>query len=193
MAQTEPPSHCVSCCCYWTHAACGILCFPCPRMIYDDEGAGRTLDRQENQPTTGPSSSSSSSLEHAMTTVTMATHRLAHKSRSGLEEMESEGNWKRFHYRWNFFNFHYKFDLFLKHFSINHSLFPPQRRLMKMRMMKTLRNRWRMRARRIWQRRLKCPQRSHRTASSLRLPSGCNATRGWVRLRLCRCLHTWWH
>uniref|UniRef100_UPI0037E94023 armadillo-like helical domain-containing protein 4 n=1 Tax=Semicossyphus pulcher TaxID=241346 RepID=UPI0037E94023 len=50
-------------------------------------GAVRTPDLEENLPTTG---SSLPSFQHAMTTVTMATHHPAHKSRSGLEEMESD-------------------------------------------------------------------------------------------------------
>ncbi|XP_040920833.1 uncharacterized protein LOC121199905 [Toxotes jaculatrix] len=49
--------------------------------------AVRTPDLEENLPTTGPSLSS---FQHAMTTVTMAAHQPVHKSRSGLEEMESE-------------------------------------------------------------------------------------------------------
>lgn len=52
-------------------------------------GAVRTPNIEENLPTAG--SPSFSSLQHAMTTVTMATHHPAHKSTSGLEEMESEG------------------------------------------------------------------------------------------------------
>ncbi|XP_074470938.1 uncharacterized protein armh4 [Sebastes fasciatus] len=52
-----------------------------------ERGAGRTPNLEENLPTAGPYLSS---LQHAMTTVTMATHRPAHRSRSGLEEMESE-------------------------------------------------------------------------------------------------------
>ncbi|XP_041831866.1 uncharacterized protein LOC121633731 isoform X2 [Melanotaenia boesemani] len=47
----------------------------------------RTSSFRENMPSTGPSLSS---LQYAMTTVTMATHQLPHKSRFGLEEMESE-------------------------------------------------------------------------------------------------------
>ncbi|KAM4522220.1 uncharacterized protein armh4 isoform 2-T3 [Odontesthes bonariensis] len=52
-----------------------------------EKDALRTSSPVENMPSTGPSLSS---LQHAMTTVTMATHQLPHKSRSGLEEMESE-------------------------------------------------------------------------------------------------------
>lgn len=52
-------------------------------------GAARTLNIEGKLPTTG--GPSFSSLQHAMTTVTMATHHPAHKSTSGLEEMESEG------------------------------------------------------------------------------------------------------
>ncbi|KAG7240271.1 hypothetical protein INR49_027082 [Caranx melampygus] len=47
----------------------------------------RTPNLEENLPTTGPSLSS---FQHTMTTVTMAAHQPVHKSRSGLEEMESE-------------------------------------------------------------------------------------------------------
>lgn len=50
--------------------------------------AVRTPNLEDNQPTSGPSLSS---FQHATTTVTMATRHPAHKSRSGLEEMESEG------------------------------------------------------------------------------------------------------
>ncbi|CAG5928231.1 unnamed protein product [Menidia menidia] len=49
--------------------------------------AWRTPSFVENIPSTGPSLSS---LQHAMTAVTMATHQFPHKSRVGLEEMESE-------------------------------------------------------------------------------------------------------
>ncbi|XP_051816484.1 uncharacterized protein LOC110951400 isoform X1 [Acanthochromis polyacanthus] len=49
--------------------------------------AARTPNLEENLSSTGPSLSS---FQHAMTTVTMATHHPVHKSRSGLEEMESE-------------------------------------------------------------------------------------------------------
>lgn len=48
---------------------------------HPEEGAARTM------PPTGPSMLS---LQYAMTTVTMATHQLPHKPRSGLEGMESE-------------------------------------------------------------------------------------------------------
>nr|XP_033504156.1 uncharacterized protein LOC117270586 isoform X1 [Epinephelus lanceolatus]XP_033504157.1 uncharacterized protein LOC117270586 isoform X1 [Epinephelus lanceolatus] len=54
---------------------------------HSERGAVRTLNLEENLPTTGPSFSS---FHRAMTTVTMATHHLVHKSRLGLEEMESE-------------------------------------------------------------------------------------------------------
>ncbi|XP_051263943.1 mucin-19-like isoform X1 [Dicentrarchus labrax] len=54
---------------------------------HPERGAVRTQNLQENLPTTGPSFSS---FQHAMTTVTMETHQAVHKSRSGLEEMESE-------------------------------------------------------------------------------------------------------
>ncbi|XP_059211892.1 uncharacterized protein LOC131990785 isoform X2 [Centropristis striata] len=54
---------------------------------HSERDAVRTPNLEENLPTIGPSSSS---LQHAMTTVTMATHHPAHKSRSGLDEMESE-------------------------------------------------------------------------------------------------------
>lgn len=47
-----------------------------------------TPNLAENLPTTGLTFSS---IQHAMTTITMATHQPVHKSRSGLEEMESEG------------------------------------------------------------------------------------------------------
>ncbi|XP_034999686.1 armadillo-like helical domain-containing protein 4 [Hippoglossus stenolepis] len=47
----------------------------------------RTPNLEGYLPTTGPSLSS---FPHAMTTVTMAAHQPVHKSRSGLEEMESE-------------------------------------------------------------------------------------------------------
>lgn len=50
--------------------------------------AVKTPNLEDNVPTTDPSHSS---FQHAMTTVTMATHQPMHKSRSGLEEMESEG------------------------------------------------------------------------------------------------------
>ncbi|XP_045916702.1 uncharacterized protein LOC123977779 isoform X2 [Micropterus dolomieu] len=53
---------------------------------HSERGGGRTPTLDGNLPTTGPSSS----FLHAMTTVTMATHQPVHKSRSGLEEMESE-------------------------------------------------------------------------------------------------------
>ncbi|KAK9531770.1 hypothetical protein VZT92_011176 [Zoarces viviparus] len=53
-----------------------------------ERGAARTPNLEERLPTAGPSSSSS--FQHAMTTVTTATHHREHKSRSGLEEMESE-------------------------------------------------------------------------------------------------------
>ncbi|XP_031722047.1 armadillo-like helical domain-containing protein 4 [Anarrhichthys ocellatus] len=53
-----------------------------------ERGAARTPNLEERLPTASPSSSSS--FQHAMTTVTMATHHPEHKSRSGLEEMESE-------------------------------------------------------------------------------------------------------
>ncbi|KAI9528124.1 hypothetical protein NQZ68_023104 [Dissostichus eleginoides] len=52
-----------------------------------ERGDVRTANLEENLPTTDPSFSS---LQHAMTTVSMATHHPVHKSRSGLEEMESE-------------------------------------------------------------------------------------------------------
>ncbi|GAA6231076.1 uncharacterized protein LOC121199905 [Lates japonicus] len=52
-----------------------------------DRVAVRTPNPEEDLPTTGPSLSS---YQHAMTTVTMAAHHPVHKSRSGLEEMESE-------------------------------------------------------------------------------------------------------
>ncbi|XP_068432881.1 armadillo-like helical domain-containing protein 4 isoform X2 [Clinocottus analis] len=58
-----------------------------------ERGAARTPGLEERSPATGPSPSPSSSsfFRRAMTTVTTATHRpAAHKSRSGLEEMESE-------------------------------------------------------------------------------------------------------
>ncbi|XP_034555276.1 uncharacterized protein LOC117824038 isoform X2 [Notolabrus celidotus] len=50
-------------------------------------GAARTQNLQDNLPTT---SLPLSSFQQAMTTVTIATHQPAHKSRSGLEEMESD-------------------------------------------------------------------------------------------------------
>ncbi|CAJ1077393.1 uncharacterized protein LOC117824038 isoform X2 [Xyrichtys novacula] len=50
-------------------------------------GAARTLNLQGNLPT---ASASLSSLQQAMTTVAMATNQPVHKSRSGLEEMESD-------------------------------------------------------------------------------------------------------
>lgn len=50
-------------------------------------GASRTQNLQDNFPT---ASLPLSSLQQAMTTVTMATHQLVHKSRSGSEEMESD-------------------------------------------------------------------------------------------------------
>ncbi|KAM9703450.1 uncharacterized protein armh4 isoform 2-T4 [Menidia menidia] len=52
-----------------------------------EKDAWRTPSFVENIPSTGPSLSS---LQHAMTVVTMATHQFPHKSRVGLEEMESE-------------------------------------------------------------------------------------------------------
>lgn len=54
---------------------------------HSERAAARTPNLEENLSSTGPSLSS---FQHAMTTVTMATHPPAHKSRSGLEEMESE-------------------------------------------------------------------------------------------------------
>ncbi|TMS12282.1 Armadillo-like helical domain-containing protein 4 [Larimichthys crocea] len=54
---------------------------------HSERGAVRTQNLKANLPTAGPSFSS---FQHARTTVTMATHRPVHKSRSGLEEMESE-------------------------------------------------------------------------------------------------------
>ncbi|XP_044026225.1 uncharacterized protein LOC122863627 isoform X2 [Siniperca chuatsi] len=54
---------------------------------HSERGAVRTPNLEENLPTTGPSFSS---LQRAMTTVAMATHQSMHKSRSGLEEVESE-------------------------------------------------------------------------------------------------------
>ncbi|XP_072218376.1 uncharacterized protein [Leuresthes tenuis] len=56
-------------------------------MDRSEKDALRTSSLVENVPSTGPSFSS---LQHAMATVSMATHQLPHKSRSGLEEMESE-------------------------------------------------------------------------------------------------------
>uniref|UniRef100_A0A1A7X4C4 Chromosome 14 open reading frame 37 n=1 Tax=Iconisemion striatum TaxID=60296 RepID=A0A1A7X4C4_9TELE len=47
----------------------------------------RTSNSEGNVPSAGPSLLS---LQHTMTTVTMATHQLLHKSRPGLEEMDSE-------------------------------------------------------------------------------------------------------
>uniref|UniRef100_A0A1A8I1M4 Chromosome 14 open reading frame 37 n=1 Tax=Nothobranchius kuhntae TaxID=321403 RepID=A0A1A8I1M4_NOTKU len=47
----------------------------------------RTSNFGENVPSAGPSLSS---LQHTLTTVTMATHQLLHKSRPGLDEMDSE-------------------------------------------------------------------------------------------------------
>ncbi|KAM7395662.1 hypothetical protein PAMA_007097 [Pampus argenteus] len=52
-----------------------------------DKDAVRTPNLEENPPVSGPSLSS---FQRAMTTVTMATRQPVHKSRSGLEEMESE-------------------------------------------------------------------------------------------------------
>lgn len=52
-----------------------------------DKDAARTPNLEENLPTSDPSLSS---FQHATTTVTMATRQPVHKSRSGLEEMESE-------------------------------------------------------------------------------------------------------
>ncbi|XP_071334953.1 armadillo-like helical domain-containing protein 4 isoform X2 [Trachinotus anak] len=52
-----------------------------------EKGAVRTPNLEGNLPTTGPSLSS---FQHTMTTVTMAARQPVHKSRSGLEEMESE-------------------------------------------------------------------------------------------------------
>ncbi|XP_042359095.1 armadillo-like helical domain-containing protein 4 isoform X2 [Plectropomus leopardus] len=52
-----------------------------------ERGAARTPNLEDSLPATSPSLSS---LQRAMTTVTMATHHPAHKSRLGLEEMESE-------------------------------------------------------------------------------------------------------
>nr|XP_046229176.1 armadillo-like helical domain-containing protein 4 isoform X2 [Scatophagus argus] len=54
---------------------------------HSETGAVGTLKLEENLPTTGPSSSS---YQQAVTTVTKANHQSLHKSRSGLEEMESE-------------------------------------------------------------------------------------------------------
>lgn len=52
-----------------------------------EKAAVRTENLQENLPTAVPSLSS---IQHSLTTVTMATHQPAHTSRSGLEEMESD-------------------------------------------------------------------------------------------------------
>ncbi|XP_077949742.1 uncharacterized protein armh4 isoform X3 [Gasterosteus aculeatus] len=68
----------------------GELLEPQPHAGAEDpseRGAAGTPDPEERLPATGPSLSS---FRRAMTTVTMATRRPAHKSRSGLEEMESE-------------------------------------------------------------------------------------------------------
>ncbi|XP_032398481.1 uncharacterized protein armh4 isoform X2 [Etheostoma spectabile] len=54
---------------------------------HSETGAAGTPNLEENLPTVGPSFSS---FQHSMTTVTMVTHHPAHRSRSGLEEMESE-------------------------------------------------------------------------------------------------------
>ncbi|XP_041660666.1 armadillo-like helical domain-containing protein 4 [Cheilinus undulatus] len=54
---------------------------------HGERGAVRTPNLQEKLPTVRPSFSS---FPRAMTAVTMGTHQPAHKSRSGLEEMESE-------------------------------------------------------------------------------------------------------
>lgn len=63
-------------------------CFVLVPCDFQHVGAVRTPNFEESLPTTGPTFSS---VQHAMTTITMATHQLVHKSRSGLEEMESEG------------------------------------------------------------------------------------------------------
>ncbi|KAM7368117.1 hypothetical protein PAMP_014367 [Pampus punctatissimus] len=52
-----------------------------------DKDAVRTPNLEENLPASGPSLSS---IQRAMTTVSMTTRQPVHKSRSGLEEMESE-------------------------------------------------------------------------------------------------------
>ncbi|XP_034755805.1 uncharacterized protein LOC117961335 isoform X2 [Etheostoma cragini] len=54
---------------------------------HSETGAARTPNLEGNLPTVGPSFSS---FQHSMTTVTMKTHHPAPRSRSGLEEMESE-------------------------------------------------------------------------------------------------------
>ncbi|KAK5853168.1 hypothetical protein PBY51_006982 [Eleginops maclovinus] len=54
---------------------------------HSERGDVRTANLKDNLPTNGPSFSS---IQHDMTTVSMATHHPVHKSRSGLEEMESE-------------------------------------------------------------------------------------------------------
>ncbi|XP_058469331.1 uncharacterized protein LOC131443597 isoform X1 [Solea solea] len=55
---------------------------------HSERVAVRTPNLKENLPTAGPSLSSF--IHHTMTTVAMVTHQPVHKSRSGLEEMESE-------------------------------------------------------------------------------------------------------
>ncbi|XP_029983912.1 armadillo-like helical domain-containing protein 4 isoform X3 [Sphaeramia orbicularis] len=52
-----------------------------------ERGAMRTPNLDENLPTTGPSHSS---FQRSMTTVTMVTHQPVPKSRSALDEMESD-------------------------------------------------------------------------------------------------------
>lgn len=74
-----------------------------------------------------------------------------------------------------------KSQLLLKPYVDRRCLFcSSQRNRMKTRMMRTLRNRWKTRVRRTWHKPPKLPPPSLHTASSPRLPSGFNATRGWV-------------
>lgn len=65
-----------------SHLFCVVPC------CFQHVGGRMTPNLEENLPAAGPTFSS---VQHATTTITMATHQLVHESRSGLEEMESEG------------------------------------------------------------------------------------------------------
>lgn len=152
--------------------------------------AVRTPNLEENLPPSGPSLSS---FQRATTTVTMATHQPVHKSRSGLEEMESEGKmsfiayWKKkqFHFKYHFLKFQPSMSgkaMRLEwSFPLGYYLLcSSQRSQMRMKRMRTQRNQWKKRVKKTWQKHLKHPRRSLHTASFLHLLSGFNATRGWV-------------
>ncbi|XP_047429391.1 armadillo-like helical domain-containing protein 4 isoform X2 [Mugil cephalus] len=60
-------------------------------LIEMEDGSEKVAERRPNLEDNLPSTDTPlSSFQHAMTTVTTATHHPVHKSRSGLEEMESE-------------------------------------------------------------------------------------------------------